>query len=246
MDEKTFDALARGVGNEMGVPRRAVLRAVGGGVPLLGMLLSTGTSEEAEAREGAAGGRLGGRRGKDRRGRDKNRNNGGNNDGNKDKKKNDKPPGLGSPGWIYVRMVIENLTNADIDLEGTALYEEYQAKICRVKDIRTIHPNEAVTLAPGDNEGYPTSFITATLNGKYGVDAAQEQGPNHDFPVVWAYSGIVDSNIEGCTIGTNYAVFNRKMGVGQKLSFTLEGQKFELLRENDVDNARLFRLRVLA
>lgn len=246
MDEKTFDALARGVGTELGLPRRAVLRAVGAGVPLLGMLLSTGTSEEAEAREGAAGGRLGGRRGKNRRGRDKNRNNGGNNKGNKGKKKNDKPPGLGSPGWIYVRMVVENLTNADIDLEGTALYEEMQGKICRLKDLRTIHPTEAVTFAPGDNNGFPTSAITVLLNGKYGVEAAQEQPPNSEFPVVWAYSGIQDSNIEGCHVGANYAVFNRKMGVGQKLSFTMEGQKFELLRENDIDNARLFRLRVLA
>jgi hypothetical protein len=246
MDEKTFDALARGVGQEMNVPRRSVLSGVGAGLALaLSALLSTRTGNDAEA--GSFGGKLGGRHGKSHRGRDKNRHH--HHHRHKRKKRGNKgnPPGLGGSGWIYVRMVVENLTNADIDFEGLALYEEMQGKICRTKALQTIHPNEAVTFAPGDSDdGYPTSFISALLNGQYGVDAVQEQGRNHEFPVVWAYSGIVDTNVEGCKTGTNVVISNRKMGVGQKLSFTLEGQKFELLRENDIDNARLFRLKVLA
>lgn len=245
MSDNKFDALARNFGSERDLPRRAVLCGGGGGVALLlGMLWASGTVDEVDAREGAAGGRLGGRRGKNRRGRDGNRKNGKNK--GRSTRKGANPPGLGIPGWIYVRMVVENLTAADVDFEGLALYEELQGKICRTKALQTIHPNEAITFAPGDSDGFPTSFVQALLNGQYVVEAGQEQGANHDFPVVWAYSGIVDSNIEGCKQGTNVVISNRKMGVGQKLSFTLAGQEFELLRENDIDNARLFRLRVLA
>ncbi len=222
--------------------RRSVLGGAGAGMALLlSGLLSSGMSDEADAREGAAGGRIGGRRGKNRRGHDKNRNN-----GHKRKKNKHNAPGLGSSSWIYVRMVVENLTSADIDFEGLALYEEFAGKICRVKALQTIRPNEAISFAPVDHEGVPTSALQAVLDDKYLVEAAQEQSRNSEFPVVWAFSNIVDSNVPGCKTGTRSDVFNRKMGVGQKLPFTLGSQKFELLRENDIDNARLFRLRVLA
>ena len=94
--------------------------------------------------------------------------------------------------------------------------------------------------------GLAVGALQAVLDDKYLVEAAQEQSRNSEFPVVWAFSNIVDSNVPGCKTGTRSDVFNRKMGVGQKLPFTLGSQKFELLRENDIDNARLFRLRVLA
>lgn len=240
MDEKTFDAVARDFGASETMRRRTVLGGASAAFALLlsGMLSSEGV-DVAEARGG------------DNKNKKK----------RKKRKKNDDqqppitspppgnsddPPGLGISGWIYVRMVVENQTNADIDFEGLALYEEYQGKICRTKALQTIHPTEAITFAPGDSNGFPTGGATALLNGKYSVEAAQEQGPNHDFPVVWASSTLHDTNIEGCKQGNNVAIFNRKMGVGQKIPFTMEGQKFELLRENDIDGARLFRLRVLA
>lgn len=243
MDEKTFDALARDIGNANAVRRRTVVGGAGAGIALLlsGILTSEGI-DDAEARGGNHG---------------DNNNKNKKNNRKKGKKNKDQqppvtsppssnPPRLGGSGWIYVRMVVENLTTADIDFEGIALYEEYRGKICRTRALQTIHPNEAITFAPGDNEGTPTSFAQAVLNGKYSVEAGQEQGPSHEFPVVWASSTLHDSNVEGCKVGNNYAIFNRKMGVGQKIPFTMEGQKFELLRENDIDNARLFRLRVLA
>ena len=132
---------------------------------LLSGLLSSGMSDEADAREGAAGGRIGGRRGKNRRGHDKNRNN-----GHKRKKNNHNAPGLGSSSWIYVRMVVENLTSADLDFEGLALYEEFAGKICRVKALQTIRPNEAISFAPVDHEGVPTSALQAVLDDKYRLD----------------------------------------------------------------------------
>jgi hypothetical protein len=242
VDEKMFDAVTRGIGDASAVRRRTVLGGASAAFALLlSGILSPTTVDVAEA--------------------------GGDNNNNKNKKKKrrqknkdeqppvtspppgntDDPPGLGSSGWIYVRMIVENLTNADIDFEGITLYEEYVGKICRTKSLQTIHPNEAITFAPpDDNDGTPNAYVNAVLNDKYSIEAAQEQGPNHDFPVVWASSTLHPTNIEGCKTGNNVAIFNRKMGVGQKIPFTMEGQKFELLRENDIDNARLFRLRVLA
>ena len=114
MSDNKFDALARNFGSERDLPRRAVLCGGGGGVALLlGMLWASGTVDEVDAREGAAGGRLGGRRGKNRRGRDGNRKNGKNK--GRSTRKGANPPGLGIPGWIYVRMVVENLTAADVE-----------------------------------------------------------------------------------------------------------------------------------
>ncbi len=236
MEVKSFDALARDIGTSETLRRRRVLGGAGAALALmLGGILTSGSLEEAEAGDGK----------KKKKKRKKNKNQQppvtspppGN---------ADDPPGLGSSSWIYVRMVVENQTEADIDFEGLALYEEYQGKICRTKALQTIPAHGAITFAPVDNEGTPTSIVNALINGKYSVEAGQEQGPNHDFPVVWASSTLHDTNVEGCKVGNNYAIFNRKMGVGQKIPFTMEGQKFELLRENDMEGARLFRLRVLA
>ena len=237
MDEKTFDDVARDIGAPGSLRRRSVL----GGASAAFALLLSGIVSPDGGNEAEAGG--GDKKKKKKRKKNKNQQppvtspppgNSGD------------PPGLGGSGWIYVRMVVENQTDADIDFEGQALYEEYQGKICRTKALQTIHPHEAITFAPVDNEGTPTSFLSAILDGKYAVEAGQEQGPSHDFPVVWASSTLHDTNVPGCKVGNNYAVFNRMMGVGQKISFTMEGQKFELLRENDIEGARLFRLRVLA
>lgn len=235
VEEKSFDALARDIGTSETLQRRRVLGGAGAALALmLGGILTSGSLEEAEAGDGK----------KKKKKRKKNKNQQppvtspppGN---------ADDPPGLGGDSWIYVRIVVENQTDADIDFEGLALYEENQ-KICRTKALQTIHPHEAVTFAPMDSNGFPTSSLQAVLNDKYLVSAAQEQGPHSDFPAVWASSTLHDSNIVGCKVGNNEAIFNKKMGVGQMIPFTMEGQKFELLRENDIEGARLFRLRVKA
>ena len=236
MDEKTFDDVARDIGAPGSLRRRSVL----GGASAAFALLLSGIVSPDGGNEAEAGG--GDKKKKKKRKKNKNQQPPvtspppGNSDDS---------PGLGYSGWINVRMVIGNQTDADIDFEGLALYEEMR-KICRTKALQTIHPHEAITFAPVENNEVPTSALQAILDGKFLVEAAQEQGLNRDFPVVWASSTLHDSNIEGCKLGNTYALFNRKMGVGQKIPFTMEGQKFELLRENDIDNARLFRLRVLA
>jgi hypothetical protein len=143
-----------------------------------------------------------------------------------------------------VRLVVENLTSTDIDFEGQSFHEVQTGKVCTTDALQTILPNQAITFQANVGEDDPSPIAIAHLNERYGVDVAQIY--NETFPRVWAYFGGPDGARNGCWQNSTYTIVNRQMGVGQKVSTTMEGHQFEILRENDIDNARLFRIKVLS
>jgi hypothetical protein len=236
MDAHQFDRLTRAVAERSS--RRGLLRGLGATLTLAAVGRH---ASRAAAKGGRFGGQLGGRHGKNQRGRDKHR---------KRKRHHHKkkrrggmsgnPLGGGAP-LMNVRVIVENQTKSPFDAEGW-VYNGAMRR-CQKRSQETIQPSLTATFALET----PRPFVW--VKGKYLINV-QDAHPEDALPYACLYQGGTMSqycydydnddfcHLEGC----------KELEVGQKWVTPANAcrDRIEIQRDADVDNERVFRVRVIA
>jgi hypothetical protein len=151
------------------------------------------------------------------------------------------PPGAGEPP-VNVQMIIENLTAGDVDFEGW-IATVGSSRECRVVELRTIAPNNAVTFDPRSPWLYAIVYFDPNDHVEPYLFQVL-QGLGDPFPDVRLAQG-GQMTRETCDNGFSTAE-ERDMGVGQKFTRTVKGHQIEVGRENDINGERLIRVRLLS
>jgi hypothetical protein len=151
------------------------------------------------------------------------------------------PPGAGV-ATINVRMIIENLTAADVDFEGW-IPTVGLSRDCRLVQLQSIAPNNAITFDPNSPWLYAIVYFNPNDHVEpYLINVLQGLGDL--FPeVILAQGGEMTREVCARRFQTD---IEREMGVGQKVTRTVRGHTLEISRENDISGERLFRVRLLS
>jgi hypothetical protein len=246
MDEERFDTLARIIGNENTAPRRTALKAAAGSVLGVAALLTRDAAPlPARRRKGKrrpdtvtvchSGKTLrvprhavhavllkGGSRGACTL-------------------NEEPPPATGGPA-INVRMVIENLTAANVDFEGW-ISTSPPIRDCRLVELQSLAPNNAIPFDPNSPWLFAVIYFDPNDHVEpYLINASQ--GIGDPFPaVILAQGGRIER--DRCSVGFQTDV-ERDLGVGQKFTRTIKGRQIEISRESDFNGERLIRVRLLS
>jgi hypothetical protein len=135
-----------------------------------------------------------------------------------------------------VILLVENLTTAPINLEGWHKDEfDDNHRGCKKKLLETISPPNTVTFSPHD-----TNAI-AWINQTYFIAAAAPL--DEEFPFVqMSHGGTIGRR---CIEGSNIKDLGpTDLGIGQQVERTIGSYRFVVLRENNINKARVFRTRV--
>lgn len=147
----------------------------------------------------------------------------------KKKKNKGKAPGSGNPNRQYIRLLIENLTGAPLELEGWSKPDR-----CKKFKMETLPPPNTATLKPNNENG-----VAAWINKTYLIAAFVEFD---EFPnVEIGYGGTFSKE---CYRDGAIVVPNRELGVGQKFEHTVGSFRIEVIRENDIGNDVILRARI--
>ena len=147
----------------------------------------------------------------------------------KKKKNKGNAPGSGSSSRQLIRLLIENLTGAPLELEGWS-----KPNGCKKFQMETVQPPNTATLKP-NNENGVAAWINQNLLIAAVVDFDEfpfvEIGHGGTFTKECYRSGVMD-------------VPHRELGVGQKFEQTAGSYKLEIIRENDIGSDVVFRARI--
>ncbi len=135
-----------------------------------------------------------------------------------------------------VILLVENLTQGSISLEGWHKDEfDDNHRGCKKKLLETITPPNTVTFAPHDNNAL------GWINQTYIIGAVAPL--DEEFPhVQLSHGGTIGKRcLGGDTIIDLPAT---DLGVGQQVERTVGSHRFVILRENNINKARVFRARV--
>jgi hypothetical protein len=147
----------------------------------------------------------------------------------KKKKNRGNAPGSGNSSRQLIRLLIENVTSAPIELEGWSKPDR-----CKKFEMQTLTPPNTATLKPNNENG-----VAAWINQNLLISSVVEFD---EFPRI--------SMSHGGTFGKECArdgvrvVDNRELGVGQKFEITVGSFKIEVVRENDIGLDVVFRARL--
>lgn len=143
--------------------------------------------------------------------------------------KKNKAPGSGNSNRQVIQLLVENLTGAPLELEGWS-----KPNGCKKFKMETLPPPNTATLKPNNENG-----VVAWINGTYLIAAVVDFD---EFPMVQIGHGGTFG--KDCWHGGTTDAPYRDMGIGQTFEQTVGGVRFEVLRENDIGNSVVIRVRV--
>ena len=124
--------------------------------------------------------------------------------------------GGGATPPLNVRAIVENLTGANFDFEGWAMF--FTSSGCRLLQPQTIVPNDAVTFQPNASFAYAQIFFDTNNHAKaYLVEVVAQRvssaSPDTIPDATVSHSGFM--SVGGCASSFTDVVLRRPMGVGQ-------------------------------